>query len=92
MLLLCGLSERELEEICSLPQVAPEEIFGEVEVWLEQNKEVLQAKHPNKHVHIDARTLVFTIGDTHDDAANQHYGPVGRDGRNFVCQWLRPRA
>ena len=90
MLVLNELSDEEIERICAAPRVTKQMVFGAAEAWLERNKKDLERDYGGRYLCIDARTLIYRVGDTDYEALDQHYGPVGRDGRVFVCVYVRP--
>ena len=87
MLQLGGLSDKQIDEICSRPRITREEIFGKADKWLKRNKMILEREYPGRYVLINAGTLAGVAGENYKDAHalyNQKYGPTPPDGRSFL--------
>ena len=89
-LVLRELSDEEMRQILAQPRVLKSEFFDKVDAWFEENKASLRERYGGMHLYVNARTLAFSVGKTHDIAANQHYGPARPDGSHFLCVYFKP--
>src|SRR3989344_5224993 len=54
MLILGGLSGKEIDEICRQPRVLRGDLFGEADKWLKRNKMILEREYAGRYVLVNA--------------------------------------
>jgi hypothetical protein len=83
------LPDEEIERLAKLPRVTKEQMYAS---W-QARAPTFRFQYPGKHIVFNTKTCVFTLGDTLEEALNQHLGPAGgEDPRSFVSQYFKPRT
>jgi|SRR3989344_4855101 len=87
MLILGGLSGKEIDEICRQPRVLRGDLFGEADKWLKRNKMILEREYAGRYVLVNALNQAGVAGQDFDKASllyAEKYGPSPAEGRHFL--------
>lgn len=99
---MSGLSDEEIEYYTKQPLRDRKKVYERAHAWLDINYERWAARHPGKHITLNARDLTFEIAEAIPqeklsayDATHRRYferfGPLPRGGWEFLDVDLLPR-
>lgn len=65
-------------------------VYARAEAWVAEHREALERDFPGQYLYMDARTLLYVIAPSHNEASKVWSGPLPFEGRAVFGVTIKP--